>query len=222
MQPNEFFLTLVRKDTRRDLEQSRFLALGGWKYIDSRHGIGFRTKPEGIIILPIGPLRRKQDADTLWTMRPGWMVVPERVRRIIEPAGMRHVTFRPTILVRGKGRPEDPQVPWEKFGEPWWELSSDLTLPPLSPTVKVVAQDGRPFIGYEKQNLELREGHYMIPELHYLRREIEQCEPFDLGLSSEHLGKPPFQQMKVASQRLYRLFAEHKLKASWTPVRLDE
>jgi hypothetical protein len=135
---------------------------------------------------------------------------------------MRHVTFRPTILVRGKGRPEDPQVPWEKFGEPWWELSSDLTLPPLSPTVKVVAQDGRPFIGYEKQNLEIREGHYMYPELHYLRREIERCDPFDLGLSYEHLGKPPFQQMKVASQRLYRLFAEQKLKASWTPVRLDE
>lgn len=221
MQPNEYFLILERKYTRSDLRKCELLKFTGRRYVPD---LGWRTKPEGLIVLPVHRMRKiaATDADTLYTYRPGWDVVSDRVKRIIEEAGMRHVVFRPTVLVRGKGMPDDPPASWSKVGDPWWEITSDYTLPPLSPTVQIVAQDGSPFVSYKTQNLELREGLYRIPELHYRRADIERCEPFDLALSYEHIGKPPYQQMKIASQRLYQLFTKYSIKAAWMPVRLDE
>lgn len=220
-QPNEYRLVLKRKYTHNDLAKCEFLTLNGKRGV---LGLGWRTDREGIIVLPVNRIRKviAANADTLWTDRPGWMVVSERVRRAVEDTDMRHVIFRPTVLVHGKGKPDDLRVAWSEIGDPWWEITSDYTLPPLSPTVQIVAQDEGPFVSYESQLLELREGLYQVPELHYRRTDIEQCEPFDLAVSHEHIGKPPHQQMKIASQRLYQLFTKHGMKASWIPVRIDD
>lgn len=212
---------LSRKYGMNDYGACEFLALNG------RHrvlGLGWRTTPDSTIVLPVHRIRKlvTTGAETLWTDRPGWMVVSDRVKRIVDGLNMRHVVFRPTILVRGEGRPDDPTVPWSEVGDPWWEISSDYALPPLSSSVQITAQDGTPFESYETQNLELREGLYDIPEPHYRRSDINSAEPFDLALSHEHIGKPPLQQMRIASQRLYLVFRKHKIRAAWTPVRIDD
>ncbi|TVQ33159.1 MAG: hypothetical protein EA376_03640 [Phycisphaeraceae bacterium] len=210
---------LDRKYTKRDLAQCEYLSFNGRKYHDD---LGWRTEPDGLPILSARLLRKLQGHDTVSGPRPGWNIVSDRVKRAVESADLRHIAIHPVALVRGRGRPDDPRLSWEDHGDPWWELTSDLALPPLSPSVQVVAQDNSPFVSYETQNLEIREGHYQIPELHYVRSEIEEREPFDLALTHEHFGKPPFQQRKIASQRLYQLFQEHGFKASWIPVRLDD
>ncbi|MCA9305628.1 MAG: hypothetical protein KDA16_03805 [Phycisphaerales bacterium] len=218
---NEFWIVIRRKYSRSDLLQSEFLKFNGLKYASE---LGWRTKPEGLVILPVRSLQRIIDSrsDTLYTDRPGWTVVSDRVKDLVEQSDLRHISFRPTVLVSGRGRPEDPMVSWSEVGAPWWEITSDYTMPPLSPTVEIVAQDGSPFVSYETQNLELREGSYEVPELHYRRSEIAEADWFDLALSHEHIGKPPHQQMKIASQRFYQFCSSHHIKASWMPVRIDD
>jgi hypothetical protein len=208
---------LDRKYSRGDLESSPWLAFDGTRYIESY----WRTAKEELIKVS-APRLRKSTADVVFGDWPG-IIVPDRVRRIIEPAGFLHVDFRPVAPVRSSDRFLDKDVvSWSKVGDPWWEITSDFTMPPLSPSVEIVAQDGSPFVGYENQWLGVREGLFRNPELHYRRQDIEQLLPFDLACTHEHFGKPPRGQRLIASQRFYQFFREHKLKAKWTPVRIDD
>lgn len=208
---------LDRKYSRRDLESSPLLAFDGARYIES-YG---RTQKD---LFPKFSARKlqKSTADVVFSDWPR-LIVPNRVRRIIEPAGLQHVVFTPVAPVPGgkKWRDEDV-LPWSKVGDPWWEITSDFTMPPLSPSVDVIAQDGTPFVGYEEQLLGVREGIYRTPELHYLRRDLEDLTPFDLACTYEHFKKPPRSQRLIASQRFYQFFQKHNLKAKWTPVRIDD
>lgn len=201
---------LDRRYSSRDLEASALLHLGGRKYVESF----WRTSDLSPMFLASG--LRSCKADTVCGDYPG-TIVPDRVRRVIESMGLVGVRFFPVVPVCENKK----VVPWGEIGDPWWELASDLTMPRLSPSVEIIAQDGSPFTDYKSQWLSIREGLYINPEWRYLRQDVDGMGAFDLAYSHEHLGKPPRGQQLIASGRLYRCFKEHGVRAFWRPVRIE-
>lgn len=150
-------------------------------------------------------------------------VVPDRVKRILEQADLDHLLFRSALLSDPK-QAVDAVIPWEGWGPPWWELTSDYTLPPVSPSMDLRDRDGKPIDRKEPNALHVRkEGLYVHPELHYLASDLRKCEPFDLARTWERFGG----EMKwnertlVASKRFYEFCVKHNLKTDWVPVRID-
>ncbi|MEM6503829.1 MAG: hypothetical protein AAF711_00025 [Planctomycetota bacterium] len=156
------------------------------------------------------------------------ILVPQRVKVVLEQADLHNLLFLPTIPVRGTGLAEECQTPvtWEQVGcDPWWELSSDLTLPPVSPGMDLRDRDGNRIPpGNSSNGCIPREGLFNKAELHYLRNDIKAIEPFDVALTFETFGMPgPYPRPSVVvSQRFYQVCIDHGLSGTWVPVRLDD
>mgnify|MGYP005858920299 FL=1 len=158
----------------------------------------------------------------------GHILVQQRVRDLLLEGGFRHLVFQPTVLVSGRGvRPgRYTPMPWEQFklSGPWWELSSDTVLPPLSPTVDLRDwRSGQPLRPADRLvRCSLREGFYNHGELHYRRSELSKLEPFDAALTFENFGPshaPAYRT--VVSKRFYDCCQRHGLRGRWAPVRID-
>src|SRR5206468_10103430 len=118
-------------------------------------------------------------------------IVSSRFKNLLEKsAATKHLRFRPTILAR-EAYPEWEALDWADVGPPYWELTSDLLLPPLAPSCKMFDQDGNPFTGDYSNGCYLIEGIYKLPELHYKASAIATAEPFDVALTLEKFGIKP-------------------------------
>jgi hypothetical protein len=159
-------------------------------------------------------------------------VVPDPVRHLIEHAGLQRVAFKPTVLTPRMS--DGPYVSWESAKlEPWWELTSDKWMPPLS-----ISNDLR-FLGTDEpltekdrngrnygRGIYLREGVYRRPESRYRRNDLQQMLPMDLcdlARTYEPFGHwaDSDRRYLIASQRFYRFCVEHDLGGEWVPVRID-
>ena len=80
-----------------------------------------------------------------------WIVVSDRIKRLLEQTSLKHILIRETE-VTGKGR--------ERFEGQFWELTSDLILPPLSPYCKLMNNDSWPFHGDYDKGCHYKEGLY--------------------------------------------------------------
>ena len=203
-----------------DLEGLEFVEL-----CPSAYGGGeYRDEKTGFVKLDVHNLDNSLD---FLAARNERYVLPERVKRIVESAAMRHVVFRPALLCDSSQRVEgsDKVIPWDNWGPPWWEISSDYTLPQVSPALDVRDFNGKPV---ERGNPHIRylrkEGFYLHPELRYRRQELEGTEPFDLARTFECFGGEPRwnERTLVASKRFYQFCIDRGLKAGWVPVRIDE
>ena len=155
------------------------------------------------------------------------ILIPERVKRLLEKDSLKHVVFKPTIAVKGTGLAKECQAPlaWTEVGTPpWWELSSDLVLPPLSPSMDLRDDKGNPIApGDCSKGCVPKEGHFNHAELHYRQRDLAAVEPFDVALTFETFGPrgPTKRPSLIASQHFYRVCVDHGLSTNWIPVRVD-
>lgn len=155
-----------------------------------------------------------------------WVVVPDRVKAVIDAERFRGVAFRPTVLVGGSKLPSEAvPKPWSRFGEPWWELTSDVVLPPLSPTMEVYDEVGNLVSGGDcSGGCYPREGHYVQPEYRYRAEDLARVEPFDFARTAEVFGCAGHTDTwhYVGSRQIRELCLGHKWKCDWIPVRLGD
>jgi hypothetical protein len=185
----------------------------------------YRDEATGFVKLDVHQLDNSADFAAAYTSR---YVVADRVKRLIELAGLSHVLFRPALLSDPEESGDEEGVSkilrWEDWGPPWWEITSDHTLPPVSSSMDLTdckntpVPPGDPTISYTR-----REGLYLWPELHYRAGDMAPAATFDLARTLEHFGGELRWDDRplVASQRFYHFCIDHGLKAEWVPVQID-
>jgi len=110
------------------------------------------------------------------------------------------------------------------------ELTSTITLPPMSPRMAFFASAGAGEIqevdaDYPKPSI-LREGRDLpeilvdIPALHYSKSDLADMPAFDIALTYEQFGQN--KPHTVFSQRFYQFCLQHKLPIGWIPIYVDE
>lgn len=183
----------------------------------------YRDEATGLVKLDVHQLDNSADFGAAYT---GRYVVPQRVKRLLETANLRRVVFRPALLADSEQRESGSEkiIPWETWGPPWWEITSDYTLPPVSPSMDLRDNNGnRVEPGDPRRYYHRREGLYLWPELHYRSSDLANAPAFDLARTLERFGGELRwdESMLVASRRFYQFCVDHGLKTDWVPVRID-
>lgn len=216
----EFFLRVEREYDSQDFGDCLFLEL----HPDDESHVFDQPRRSGLAPLLKGSLN--DQIDFAFTM-PTLYYVTSRVRRILEAGGLIGLKFSPTLLLPGLDALATTEpIPWETHGEPWWELDSDFTMPPLSDSMTFTDMDGKILRKRDFSNgFHRRDGLYMHPELHYRASDIEKLKQFDLARTYEPFGNRKgydrFDCPLIASKRFYDFCIQHGLKTQWVPVRID-
>jgi hypothetical protein len=200
-------------------------------YVGVRHvrvvpqakGNGLFRDDEGRIKVIEGGFPRR--ADIIRTPL-SWLVVPERVKSAIVRELFRGVVFRPTVLVGGHpSLSEMKPIPWSRHGEPWWELTSDLVLPPMSPRMDLYDDQGEPVRNADcSRGCYAREGLYVHPEYRYREEDLGRIEHFDFTRTAEVFGRTGHVDTwrYIASARFREFCVGHNWRCDWIPVRIDD
>ena len=215
--PTQYWLRIQRKYSKSDFDTFQYFIFGGggspWS------GGGIPQSPHTVVST------KGMKPDDMRVVGLQRRVVPQRVRAIFESEGVRHVTFHPTLVAPGWPTDFSKLLTWEEMHEePWWELRSDVVLPPLSPRCRLSDLDGNdynpdgPFRG-----LYVEEGNHENPEMHYRASDLAKLPEFDVALTRENLGAGNRDEIGtlVCSQRFRKVCQKHKLKVGFWPVRVD-
>jgi hypothetical protein len=215
----EFWLEFIRQYEDSDLASCDLLEVSPRAVCPGE----YRQEETGHVKLDVHRLDNSVDFALARYQR---YVVPNRVKRRLEVRALSHVLFRPTLLAD----PHDTEggaarvIPWPQWGPPWWEITSDYTLPPVSPSMDLRDRHSRP-VPHGDRNREYRrqEGLHAYPELHYTRQSLQGLEPFDLARTFECFGGELRwdERTLVASPHFYRVFKELNVETDWVPVRID-
>ncbi|MBL9148278.1 MAG: hypothetical protein JNM94_06235 [Phycisphaerae bacterium] len=152
------------------------------------------------------------------------LIVPDRVYRVMHALPLRRLLFRPTVPYDRRGWPERESA-WEDIGPPWWEITSDLKMPPVAPSLMVLDHKKKPVDrSYNKLTIVKDPTNMYLgrPELRYLRSELPPLDSFDAALSYEHSGCAIHGARLIVSQRLRRAWIDAGFKADWMPVHIEE
>ena len=183
---------------------------------------GFTRNGDGLLELNPRKMGNKVDVAIADGFR---RLVSKRLKAIIESNSLTHVKFLRTVVPERGAVKADVQSPArrQEFTE-MWEITSDLILPPLSPTCTLFDNDGNRFSGDYSNGCIFKDEIYTTPQLRYLKSAIARVEPFDCGLSFERGGiKPgPDDRDRVFSRRFYNLCKEAGIAAEWVPVVIEE
>jgi hypothetical protein len=203
--PDEYSLELERVYDAADLRATPYLVPHRDEHCPRFEDLS-RT-PEGWLKVGIGESEFGDPtglgADLVATSRG--LVVSSGLRNELESAGFLHLTFGPVVpFERGSDR-EWYLLPWAGLSDPYWELRSDLILPPLAPSCNVFSAYGDPVNGDFSKGCHMKEGLYRLAELHYTAAAIAEVEPFDVALT--------FERFDFATSRA--------LPLTWIPVRID-
>ncbi len=170
----------------------------------------------GTILVPINSLGNK----ARFVGADKSVIVSSKTRDELLAQGFLHLTFRPTKPAQYSDVGPPEVLSWEHHSPQWWELWSDLTLPPLSPTMKhtdgngnVVARDWKGWKWFSNPTED-------DDRLHYLDSELKGVEPFDIAVTFEHQASP-WQRYLVVSQKFYQFCKSKKWAADWEPVAID-
>lgn len=215
----QYALSISRRYRPHELAKFAYLKLRAQKY-DFDNGI---MTDDGVITLH--PKAIKKGADSV-VLSNEEVLVPDRVKHLIEASDLRHVLFRPTLVREGPRwwDKNTPAVPWDRFDEPWWEITSDFILPRLSPSATLVDKEGNPYIEGVSKGCLLREDHFVEPQLIYRHHELDVLDSFDIAKTYEYFGigrTHEGMRCKVVSSRFFSFWRAHGLKATWLPVRLE-
>lgn len=214
----DFSLNLERVYSRADIESAPLLELAPSAYAEgaSRDEAGLlRLRPDREILREKGGWFALTRPPGLFLACADGLVVSDRLKTAIEAAGLRHVVFRPVGATEGE------------LPAPFWELTSDLVLPPLAKRCRFFdAIDGHEVSGDYSGPFVMREGGtfpelgYDPAECHYDAESLAAVEPFDLALGFEEYTGPN-SRLRIASQA-FRLFCrKQKIRVEWKPVRVD-
>jgi len=147
-------------------------------------------------------------------------VAVQRARDALEAANLKGLEFLPV-------EKNYESVDYGLYDEEdtWWELESDLELPPLAPSMTLVHRDGTPFTGDFSKGCRRVEGFYFPVELHYRRSDLERFGPFDAARTYEQFGPrgpAPRCRALVVSKKFYQVCKQHNIRTRFVPVRIDE
>jgi len=217
-------MMVFREFDESDLAVAKYLVLG----FDHMAACADRDE-EGRIRINATTLPRK--AGLSWC-HCGYLV-SETARRALISSGLNCLKFRPTSIGDHSSVDEGENEVVEYDGRTWWELTSDVILPPLRLGDGLVLLDceGRPVRPGDFTNgCFPREGAVQNPELRYKASELAAMPPFDIAKTFEIFGNRPYagrppsddNRMTVVSQRFYQLCRSIDEKVSGRPVRIIE
>lgn len=209
-QPHEFLMDLDRVYDAQELAQASYLV--PWPQVSFGPNV-YRTEA-GVLELEVDGVVPNAG---IAVGGGRWLIVSDTIKRRMEQADLRHVLFRETVLDKPDRAPR----------KPFWELTSDLILPPLSPPCVLINDFGQSFDGDYDKGCLLREGLF-VPEvlykpqqLHYAADALEPLPAFDLALTHEQFGrKTRLLRQRVASAQLYAFCIANHLKIDWRPVHI--
>lgn len=143
----------------------------------------------------------------------GKPIVSDYVRQLIQEQRFEHVLFRRCEIVG------DEAERFEDF--PVWELTSDLTLPPLSPECKFCDCYGGDEITNPDKGCTVNDGLYLPVQLRYRSSDLREVGPFDVAHTREAFGFNLSSHPVVVSQRFYQFSKKEKFRLWWFPIRID-
>jgi hypothetical protein len=97
----------------------------------------------------------------------------------------------------------------------FWELRSDLTLPPLSPEMAIMGGD------FIRSGWEIPDVLYLPAEYRYRQSDLARVGSFDVAFTQERLGLWGVQKL-IVSRRFYRFCVANKLNVDWQRVHIDQ
>jgi hypothetical protein len=211
--PNEFGMTMDRIYDVQDLEEAEYLTMS------VNPGVSENTAQ--VVAGKVCFLKPVAKAKNIASVAIGGMVDSGRIKTVLEREALHHISFLPTEVVTKTG---------ERLGEtPYWQMVTDLSLPPVSPSMKKVnsasgvpMEEDEPGDFYMREGLTIPQVLYCPSETHYLASDLRSVAPFDLALAREKEGLGADFQCKIASQRLYQVLTGLGLDILWRPVRLEE
>jgi hypothetical protein len=164
----------------------------------------------------------------------GWTIVSDRTRRLIEASDLRRIGVRPTWCVPNTPEGRDDMAaayPWDGHGEPWWELVSDVALPPMSHRAILLDKQGDRITNRRDYDKAIAQRESLItidatirdPEPRYLEAEITGLGGFDYALTYERFGGEinDSGRKPIVSHRFYRFCRDNGITCNYVPVRLD-
>lgn len=205
----------------RDLDPHQLLTMEG--LVADFDVFASTTSADGRLRVYVTPEGLPEDLDVSITGGSA-LIVPDRVYRVMRALPMHRLFFRPTVPYECRGYPEH-ECAWEDIGPPWWEITSDLTMPPLAPSLLVLDHKKKPVDRrFNKLTIVIDPANLYLgtPELRYLRSELPPLDSFDAALSYEHSGSVIHGSRLVVSQRLRQAWIAAGFKADWMPVHIEE
>lgn len=207
---------IQRAYTDSDFARVDFLYIWG---IDEEPWSGWLT-PDGqslILTEDSAPKRRRLS----WFASLGQPLCVESIKQRLEREQFIGLKFRPAILMDKPHLPSGgTKIEWADWGsEPWYQIISDVRLPPLAPTMDLRDVKGQPA---RERGVWPKEGSYSLAELHYLEKDVRAVKPFDVAMTHEMMyGYDETFRRLIVSQRFYQLARELGLAWEYLPVRLD-
>lgn len=224
MAPKQFQLMILREFDESDLAACEFLQP------DFGHAADAADRDEaGRIKVNATTLPRK--GGLAWCHRGH--LVSEAVRRGLVAAGLQRLRFLPTSIGDHSSVDEGENEVVEYDGRTWWELTTDVVLPPilLSGGLALLDCDGQPVRHGDFTNgCFLREGAVQNPELRYRASDLAALAPFDIAKTFEIFGNRPYagrppnddNRLTVVSQRFYQACRSINENVHGSPVRIVE
>ncbi len=214
---HEYVYQLSRVYDTADLKAAELLEL----HPPSEAGVHYEWRRSFDTQLAVGKPSRHA---IITVARHGCYAVKDDAKKRLDTENLRGVVFKPAITRYSIDDDEDDDDDLPDNDDVWWELTSDIVLPPLAPSMTLLHEDNTPFKGDFRKGCKRREGYYNHAELHYRRADIDAVGPFDLALTHEMFGGLPnqFDRLVVVSQRFYQACVKHRVKTGFIPVRIDE
>jgi hypothetical protein len=169
---------------------------------------------QGRIYIVASKARASLKVGRIW---PNWIVVSNAVRRSWESAGLVGLKFA-DVTIKGRSSQLSP--------EPFWELLSSVTLPPMVNRGNLVHPveypdhpNVEPFQGDHSRSIYINDEPFAKGELHYRGGDLAALGPFDIAQTFEKYMEP--HPALVVSQRFYQHCLKHKIPLEVEPVRID-
>ena len=158
--------------------------------------------------------------------------VSDRTRRLVEPANLRGLVFRPAVPLNPDDNSPagtDPDDPWKGVCEPFWAVDSEYELPPLPEFVELRDYSSdryAPVLNRGVQRDDRMVYHPLIinPPLRYTREQINAIPPFDIARTFEWFrpSGSRFDAHFVVSQNFRQSLEAAGITAGYFPVMISE
>ncbi|HEY3332324.1 MAG TPA: hypothetical protein VGK19_20005 [Capsulimonadaceae bacterium] len=204
---NEYWFELILEYTPSDLAEFEFFVPRPQK------ALGSDLVPLGRRPLGIEYNRSKSQKDIGFVGFPH-VVVSASFKNHLESRGLTRILFRETVYETRQKVPNPA---------PYFQLASDLVLPPMAKSVKLVNNDGQPFGGDYENGCHIFQPFVREREPHYSKESFNGLPDFDVAFTAERFGnfEETCCQLTIVSSRFRDICMERKLPMNWLPVHID-
>ncbi len=189
--------------------------------------------PGGLLQVPVAQggvfPKRCLPTDGIIGLAPQLVVCDPGLVAALRDAELRGVVLKPTQAFDTLSDPGDPPMgSWEELGlDPYYELTSDLVLPPLNPKIHARKPAGvDPATGVRTYSGWVMSQSELFPKVgyHYRAEDLSAVGPFDLARTCEPLlgGREEDPGDMIFSQRVRSICASCGFDQEWWPVWIDE